>query len=151
MIEIVRNRGIGYIEGGVCDKIHHRRAARERGMWAYFEAALEKDAIVSCHGWHRLVRPLKVGWRKLAKSGLSGDEQIGWLRFQQILIPAIGRRGKAFRRHVMKRWIDGVAALEFGVEMDNPLSILGLGKCEFGYAPPHQDVLYKARKADGEL
>ncbi len=139
----------GTIKGGMCDKAHEARATRHRGAQHLLNKMVNEKCFVSKGGWYRVVKSVDTSWRKVAKWG-NGPFQIGVFRFQQDVIDQLLETQKPFRWKWIERWAADISSFEFGAKMDSPLSIINPDeKCEFGYAKPHRDSIYQAKKQDG--
>lgn len=143
----------GTIKGGGCDRTHNQRFARERGSLY----ALNELNSQGCIKWKGnkgvIVKELsnKYNWKWLAKK-YKGDEQVGWFRFVQDVVPLLIKKKMSCTWTQFKKYTKDIASFEFGVSMDGPLSIITPGeKVEWGYAPPHRDDIYKRKKKDKAL
>lgn len=144
----------GYIIGGNCDKAHRARSKREDGARYFLNWMVRKNCFSCIRGWYRVVKELYPPRKQMYLLGVlhGGDFEIGIHRLQQEVINQLYKKQKSFRWEWIERWADGIAALEFGVEMDTPLSIISPGeKCKFGLCLPWRDDIYQARKARGDL
>ena len=136
----------GFIKGGMCEKRMNQRSARSLGSWMAWNDIKESKKFVQVkNGWYQVLKmPVSRGIG--TKYYGSGDAEIGYLRMLQDVFPKLVRNKKKFRLKWMHRWIEGIASCEFGVSMDNPLSIIDPGeKCNFGLCPPRgsDDVIYE--------
>ncbi len=149
---MVRINMHGIIKGGVCDKRHHSRAARERGARLFLNELIKRKCIESNNGWLKIVKLPIIPKRKISAIGAAygGDSEVGYRRFRSDVVEQLYHKKHIFRMNWLEKWLEGICSFEFAAKADNPLSILE-GKCEFGYAPPHQDALYKKRKELGEF
>ena len=143
----------GYIIGGVCDQTHRDRAAREMGG---------SDAV----DWLKNARVLRYvggGWWKLTKRETRAERELDWRAKEDIagagaqrkvgvyrvfndLLPAFRERGRKFRISYFLRCVDQIEGFEFGMAAETPL-----GPFTTGYVKPHRDVMYLARKDDGDF
>lgn len=159
----IRKRGMiftkyGIRKGGVCDRIHHARAARERGARMYLDELREQGCLRSDKGWFRIVRLPRMPRKKTFSIGVihGSDVEAGYRRFAQDVIERLYKEGRVFRMAWLEKWAEDISSFEFGFRMRNPLSILdALGgdtdAVEVGYTPPHQDEIYQQRKREGEF
>ncbi|KKN09291.1 hypothetical protein LCGC14_1048170 [marine sediment metagenome] len=141
----------GMIEGGGGERIHNQRQARERGAIKCLEKLKERKCFIQKDDKWKLVKPLShyYSWQRISKF-LSGDEEIGWHRFKQDIIPAMIKSKKYWTWKQMIKSAKDIASFELGAQMDSPLSLITPGeKCTFGYAPPHHDATYQQKVKDG--
>ena len=71
---------LGYIRGGLCDKEHHRRIARENGAW-WLWRLLKKHGYVAKD--NRVLKQCEWDFRWIGKRVSSGDMELGALRFRE--------------------------------------------------------------------
>lgn len=143
----------GHIIGGNCDRVHQARRARERGgesaiAWLQGAGAIRHIG----GGWWRFTEretkaERRLGWREIeAIAGGGTDTKIGSHRVFQDLAPLFRKRGKSFRLSYLRKCVEDLAGVEFAISAESPL-----GPFAGGYRAPHQDGIYQARKADGDL
>lgn len=134
----------GFIVGGVCHQRLNQRKARARGCRMAWNDVLDNEKLFKVNlGWYRIFK--MPDGRGIGNYG-GGDEEIGYLRMLQTCFPVLILNKKSFRLSWMNRWIEGVAACEFGVSMESPLSIISPEeKCSFGFIPPKpgDDAIYE--------
>ncbi len=141
---------LGYIVGGVCDRIHRSRRKREEGALNMMELLFEQKHCLEQKGRKvRVVGYPKWNWKEYHRLW-GGDSEIGMYRFSQIVIPQLIEQTVLVTKTFLRKLAKQVASFEFGVKMDNPLSILE-GTAEFGLVPPHKDYLYQQRIKDGDF
>lgn len=143
----------GYIIGGVCDRTHQDRAARERGGEAAIAWLRDAGSIrIVGGGWWRLTkRPTKaereLDWRgKEAIAGPGAQRKAGCYRVFHDLLPLFRKRGKTFRIPFLTKCVEDIEGLEFGVAAETPLD-----PYRTGLTKPHRDSMYRSRKAEGDF
>lgn len=151
----------GMIVGGLCDQAHQRRALREKGAEMYLEELKSRGYLDSRYGWLRITQLPEISEKEIMELGskFGTDVKIGYIRFKKDIAENLFYEGRAFRMTQLKTWLEDIAALEFAAvprDPNNPLAILDLlnGDKEavsFGYASPHEDALYRKRKARGDF
>lgn len=148
----------GMIIGGVCDTKHHDRVLREKGANMYLTKLIESGCLQSYNGWQSITKLPRESKKQIYGIGaLYGTNvEIGYRRFKTDVIENLFESKKHFRSKWLKRWLEDICSFEFGAKMKNPLAILDAlagdkEACQFGYAPPHQDALYKKRMARGDF
>ncbi len=146
------------IKGGICDKRHQSRVARERGAQLFLNELIERKCIESNNGWLKIVKLSRIPEKGIYAIGAAygGDGEIGYRRFRRDVVEQLYHKKQIFRMKWLKKWMEGICSFEFGAKANNPFKFLSdlsilKGECEFGYAPPHQDALYKKRKERGEF
>ncbi len=125
----------GTIRGGVCEKAHKTRFAREKGARMYWNRLEKAGAIKWRYGWGRIVKIPRITEKEIYGVGarLGASYEIGWRRFSNDIIAILYRSGKAFRQTWIDKWLEGVCSFEFPS-----------GKI-------HQGAIYDAKKTAGEL
>lgn len=145
----IRIHRLGFIKGGVCDKIHQARLKREQGALHAVDMLFEQEKRclkkVSQYRFVVLNYP-KWSWREYHRLW-GGDREIGVHRYMDDVIPQLIETKIEVTRNFLKKLARQIASFEFGVstsEPNNPLAILE-GRVKFGYAPPHADHIYQER------
>lgn len=144
----------GTIAGGLCDEAHKDRAAREQGARWYLELLERGGGLTSDNGWYRVVKLPRCGWRFIAKAarGLGdgayrAEWQNGAFRIKCEVVEQLYEDERAFRWATMELWLDQICALEFGLSSPAGKLFPIVGR----YRGPHEDAIYRAKKADGAL
>jgi len=142
---------LGYRIGGVCDQIHRARRKRERGALDMVDLLFQqkKRCLEEEGSKFRVINYPKWDWREYCRLR-GGDSEIGMHRFSQIVIPKLIEQKMLVTRTFLEKIAKQIAAFEFGVAVDNPLSILE-GTAKFGLAKPHQDHLYQQRVKENDI
>lgn len=151
----------GYIKGGNLDETHHARSAREDGAKKYLEILNKRECVKANKGWCRIIELPRISKGEIYQGGgtYAGHVIIGFRRFQSDVIETLFQEKKPFRMKLLKKWLENICSFELGVRLKDPsndlaiLYALGGDKevCQFGYAPPEHDALYKKRKARGDF
>jgi len=144
-----RVHSLGFIKGGVCDRLHRARSSREggalRAVHMLFdqkdrclqEVEKEKYVVINYPKWN---------WKKYCRLW-GGDSEIGVHRFLQNVLPLLIEQKRIVTYKFLQKLAKQIASFEFGFETsepNNPLSILE-GKCKPVYYEPHVDYIYKKR------
>ncbi len=144
----VRISRYGTVRGGVADKAHRSRAEREAGALWYIDYLERNGCISTKHGWCRITRIPRLGWRKIAKLGKGRAEwQNGVFRMDQDVIDQLYATQRAFRFNQLEVWAKAIAAFEFGLASPKGQLFPIIGK----YEDPHAPAIYEDKKADGVL
>lgn len=143
-MRVVLHPKYGHIMGGNCDHAHQDRRARERGGKSAITWLKDAGALRHVNGgwWRFTKRKTKAEraftWREKEEYvGGGAETKIGFYRVFQDLTPMFRKRSKAFRLSFLLKCVEDLEGFEFNMTG--------------GYQAPHQDGIYQARKADGDL
>ena len=128
----------GFILGGVCHRRLNDRLGREAGAWMAWADAQDQGCLVKqSRGRFRFVKAVKR--RERGDHG-GGNRENGYSRACEEIFGQLLEARRRFTSPMMARWLDAIAALEFGVAADSPL-----GPFTTGLIPGKvgDDVVYK--------
>ncbi len=140
----------GTVKGGVCDGAHMARANREKGAEIYLDELKRMKYLNPLGGINLILFSLpKTSENEIMKIGdkYGAEFENGYRRARDDVGKNLYQSKRSFTLRSLKTLFEEICSFEFGVSAETPLSIIS-GEGVFGYAPPHQPLIYEAKKRD---
>lgn len=136
----IRITEYGFIKGGACERRLTNRFDRVSGCRiSWNEIKKDSKYIARVRGGYKIIKKPKPLARNRWGKFSSGEQEVGFLRMSQSVLPGLFNEGQIFKLKEMKTWIEAMGSAEFHIAMENPLQISWMGLVP---PKPSDDVIY---------